>query len=183
MAIKQGKIINFVNEDESITSKLFGSDLDDLTIETKVKYGFYTKGSNDASFLLSRGSRNRIELPPLSSSTKLVNGYSQSTLAWIQQWDEENRQKILMEKTSLADLSNFNPLVQLKFFLSHNKWRNAIDWVKKLTFEGSIDQFGKFNPSSSNIQLTEFLQVVSSILKLAPVKIFFFNFFSILTYV
>lgn len=170
LAIKQGKLHNFV-EDEN--SKFIGHhDVDDLVSETKVKYGLFTKGSNDSNFFLGANSRNLIEIPPLPTPNKFVSGYSFIYLGLIQTWDEETRERVLVDKKTFSEVGHFSLLAQIKYLISHNKWRNVIEWTKKLSFAGSLDEFGKFTPAPDNFQLQDILKEVPNILKLSTVNPF-----------
>ena len=70
------------------------------------------------------------------------DGYLYITLAWAHSWNQETRERILIERgRPLPSKSQFS---HLPYIVAHNDWRNVVRWIHTIPLSGGyINEFGK----------------------------------------
>lgn len=89
-------------------------------------------------------------MPSPAQGSKLINGYSHFSIHWISQWNEELRERIVMDsskKQQNIDIpySPTNIIHQIKYYVTHNDWENVVRSISEYPFQnsGKVDQNGK----------------------------------------
>ena len=75
-------------------------------------------------------------------------GYLHTALAWVHAWDNETRERVLIERAYM--LEKRSPLATLPYMVAHNDWRGIVRWINSLRLgKSNVDPYGRLCLHSS----------------------------------
>eukprot|EP01114_Cavostelium_apophysatum_P016147 TRINITY_DN4541_c0_g1_i2.p1 TRINITY_DN4541_c0_g1~~TRINITY_DN4541_c0_g1_i2.p1 ORF type:complete len:2374 (-),score=676.40 TRINITY_DN4541_c0_g1_i2:45-7166(-) len=156
------------HEDTPHDTQYIGKDIDDLTPAVEKQFGFEIGSRENGNVYMGNTSniRNKILIPPPAKGSKLINGYSHFAIDWISQWDKETKDRVVLDKKTPESSGS---LYQLKYYIAHNQWKSAVDWVKKYNLNGHVDENGRFCSTSHSNDADELIAALPEIIKCCTV--------------
>ena len=88
-------------------------------------------------------------LPWRKNNTAVMErGYMHLALAWVRAWDDETRERVLIERAH--KLEKRSVLASLPYMISHNDWRGIVRWIDSMYLgKSTVDPYGCLTLHSS----------------------------------